>query len=702
MKNRWNAQDAARAVDVYAPRVGEALALRTYSSRLLGSDPALVLHGGGNSSLKGLQTSVLGVDIPVIFVKASGFDMAAIEPEGHPALDLDSLRRLRGLAELGDDEMVNQIRRALLDYRSPTPSIETLVHAFLPGASIDHTHADVILTLTNQRGGRDLVREAFGDHVLVLDYYEPGFALAKAAAAAVDAVPSARGLVLAKHGLMTWGDTAQASYDAHIDLVTRAEAFLAARLKKGRVVIGPPVAVAGAQQRFAAVAPIIRGALAQPTDDGDHPWERVVLAPLITEDVLAMLAGDDAKAALLTPPLTADHLIRTRSLPLWLEVSASDDVSRFKADLQTALKAYAGDYTNYLSRHRRDMPEGLDLFAPLPRVLLVPGLGAVCAGRDAPAAAIARDITAQTLQVKTTIARMGTYEGLAERELFLMEYRGVQHAKLSRSAGSLPGRIALITGAAGAIGAGIAQGLLEQDCHVAVTDLPGERLNQLAADLSRTFQGRVVAVPMDVTDPASVGAGFRAVAAVWGGVDLVVVNAGIAHVSPLTSMDVEVFRRLERVNIEGTLLVLAEAGRHFALQGTGGDIVLVSTKNVFAPGAKFGAYSATKAAAHQLARIASLELADIDVRVNMVSPDAVFGHGKVRSGLWAEVGPDRMKARGLDEAGLEEYYRTRNLLKARVTAQHVANAVLYFATRQSPTTGSTIPVDGGLPDSTPR
>jgi len=212
----------------------------------------------------------------------------------------------------------------------------------------------------------------------------------------------------------------------------------------------------------------------------------------------------------------------------------------------------------------------------------------------------------------------------------------------------------------------------------------------------------VVGVPLDVTDASSVATAFRTVASTWGGVDLVIVNAGIAHVSSLDRMDLEVFRRLERVNIEGTLLVLSECARHFKAQATGGDVVLVSTKNVFAPGAKFGAYSATKAAAHQLARIASLELADLDVRVNMVSPDAVFSDGGRKSGLWAEVGPDRMRARGLDEAGLEAYYRSRNLLKAGVTAKHVANAVMFFATRQTPTTGSTIPVDGGLPDATPR
>jgi NAD(P)-dependent dehydrogenase (short-subunit alcohol dehydrogenase family) len=422
----------------------------------------------------------------------------------------------------------------------------------------------------------------------------------------------------------------------------------------------------------------------------------------VTDGVLALLERDGAKDALVTPPLTTDHLIRTRSLPLWIGAPAWGDEAALRSQLGSAIETYRTSYGAYVDRHRAEMPEGLGEFDPTPRVVLVPGLGALCAGRTVREARIARDITAQTLEVKGRIAAMGTYEGLGERERFLMEYRGVQHAKLEAPAGPLADRVAIVTGAAGAIGTGVAIGLLESGCHVIVTDLAGAALDALAAELDAAFPGRAVGVPMDVTDAASVAEAFHFAARTWGGVDLAIVNAGIAHVAALTVMDVEVFRKLERVNIEGTLLVMAECGRHFARQQTGGDIVLVSTKNVFAPGARFGAYSATKAAAHQLARIASLEMADQDVRVNMVSPDAVFSHGTRRSGLWAEVGPDRMKARGLDEAGLEEYYRSRNLLKARVTARHVANAVLYFATRQSPTTGATIPVDGGLPDATPR
>lgn len=267
---------------------------------------------------------------------------------------------------------------------------------------------------------------------------------------------------------------------------------------------------------------------------------------------------------------------------------------------------------------------------------------------------------------------------------------------------SLHNKVALVTGAAGAIGYGICQGLLNNGCHVAATDLPGERFDAFVRELKRGAGTRVIGVAMDVTNQASVASGFEEVTRQWGGVDIVVVNAGTALVCKLVEMDLEAFRKLEKVNVEGTLLTLAEAGRHLTLQGTGGDIIVISTKNVPCPGAGFGAYSSTKAAGHQLGRIASLELAEFDIRVNMVSPDAVFGEGKFKSGLWAEVGPSRMRARGLDEKGLQEYYRNRNLLKARVTARHVANAVLFFATRQTPTTGATIPVDGGLPDATPR
>jgi NAD(P)-dependent dehydrogenase (short-subunit alcohol dehydrogenase family) len=267
---------------------------------------------------------------------------------------------------------------------------------------------------------------------------------------------------------------------------------------------------------------------------------------------------------------------------------------------------------------------------------------------------------------------------------------------------SLHNKVALITGAAGAIGYGICRGLLEAGCHLAATDLPGKKLDDFIADLKQTGGDRVIGVAIDVTDKESVTRGFESVIQAWGGIDIVVVGAGIPLVSFLKDIDLDAFRKLEKVNVEGALLTLAEASRIFIAQGTGGDIIIISTKNVPAPGAGFGAYSATKAACHQLGRIASIELAQYGVRVNMVAPDGVFSEGKYKSGLWEQIGPDRMRTRGLDEKGLQEYYQSRNLLKAKITGRHVANAVLFFATHQTPTTGATIPVDGGLPDATPR
>jgi rhamnulose-1-phosphate aldolase/alcohol dehydrogenase len=701
MLNQWSESEAEKFLQRYGTECGADLALRTYSARLLGAETSLVLHGGGNTSVKTQRPDVFGERVPVIYVKGSGLNLASIEPGGHSALHLDRLLRLRSLKRLSDAAMVNELRTHLLDSHAPTPSIETLVHAFIPEKFIDHTHADAILGLTNQQGGKEHVQEVLGPDVIVFDYVAPGFDLAKAAGAVYDSHPRIKGMVWMHHGLVTWGSTARQSYEMTIELVSRAEHHLSRGASRRLAEIRTPPATA--QERWVRVAPVLRGLLAQPSGDPDQPYARSVLQALITDEVLKFVDSEGAKQVALTPPLTSDHLIRTKALPLWIDRPEYEDLQNFRKQAAEALGDYCRQYDAYVSRNKARMPEGIAPFSAMPRVILMPGLGAVCAGPNADEAIIARDVTAHTLAVKAQVAAMGVYTGLPEAELFDMEYRILQHAKLRRDPRlPLASHVALVTGAAGAIGSAIAQELLEQGAHVAVTDLPGGPLQQFTNELRTGAPNRVIGVPMDVTDPDSVQHGFQAVVRNWGGIDLVIVNAGIALASSIADMALDAFRKLERVNVEGSLLVLAEAARHFKIQGTGGDIILISTKNVFAPGPRFGAYSATKAAAHQLARIASVEMAELGVRVNMVAPDAVFSHDNRRSGLWAEVGPDRMRARGLQEAQLEEYYQNRNLLKAKVTARHVARAVLFFATRQTPTTGATIPVDGGLPEATPR
>ncbi len=702
MKNKWSKKEASRFIAKYGRKWGEDLSLRTYTSRLIGEERELVLHGGGNTSVKGTFMNVLGEKIPVIYVKASGQDLSNIEPEGHTGIDLDYIRQLQKLKKLSDEDMVNEILTHRFNAEDKTPSIETLMHTFIPAKYIDHTHANAILALTNQIDGEKVTRDALGNDVIILKYKKPGFELAKAAARAFNDHADCKGMVLMKHGLLTWGGSARESYQRTIALVTKAENYLS---KKG----GKPLKVKSrtslseAKRRYLKVASILRGLLAIPTGNADWPHLRFILRPLINKEILNLVDSYKGMEIALTPPLTTDYLIRTKAYPLWIDELKYDDEERLREQIGNSVAKYAKKYDEYFKSYSKKKKQKLSRFDSMPRVILMPGLGAICAGKDVVEADIVRDITASTLSAKINISSIGKYEGLNEEHLFDMEYCSIQHAKLDKK-NELPLRrsVAIISGAAGAIGSGICEELLKNGCHVAVTDLPGDDLNLLVNEFKVKYKERVIGVSLDVTNPKSVANGFDTVIRSWGGIDLVVVNAGIASVSSLRDMNPNTFRKLEKVNVEGTLHILSEAGRHFNVQGTGGDIIVISTKNVFAPGAKFGAYSATKAASHQLARIASIEFAEMDVRVNMVSPDAVFFHGKRKSGLWAEVGPDRMRARGLSGKELPEYYRNRNLLKAKITAEHVAKAVLFFATRQTPTTGSTIPVDGGLPDATPR
>ena len=699
MQNRWS-ESAAASVASNEDARGE-LALLTYATRLLGAEPDLVLHGGGNTSCKCVLANALGEEQPALFIKASGVNLATIQPADFVALDLAYLTRMLDLTALSDEAMADEFACHSLRASLRRASVETLVHAVLPHGFVMHTHPSAILALTNRTGGAEAVAAALGEEVGTVAYARAGLDLARAVRDTMVRTPRARALVFMHHGLVTWGATARAAYDATIDLVSRAEVHV----RKGSVcALGTPTSSAGEREKiYVDLAPVMRGVLGPAaTDDlGD----RVVLEALLDPEIVHMIDAPEGKALALSAPLTPDYLVRTRRVPLWLDHPTLDDAKAFKQQLAQAVATYQSEYLAYARAHGGAADSTPADFPP--RVLMVPGLGVVCVGHNAVDAAMVRDISLQGLRVKTAIFHSGAdYVPLDDEHLFDMEFRGYQQAKTKGApadvAHGLHGSVALVTGAAGAIGSGICEALLAQGCHVAATDLPGPALDGLVEKLSRRYPSRAIAVAMDVTSPASVAAGYAKVMRAWGGIDGVIVNAGIAHVAPLIELTLDAFRKLESVNVEGTLLVLAEAGRHFALQGTGGDVVLVSTKNVFAPGAGFGAYSATKAAAHQLARIASLEFAPLGVRVNMVAPDAVFSHGEKRSGLWAAVGPNRMKARGLDERGLEEYYRSRNLLKAPVTAEHVARAVLFFLTHQTPTTGATIPVDGGLPDATPR
>jgi len=700
MQNRWSESGAARPTDA-DPDAGQ-IALLVYATHLIGAEPDLAMHGGGNTSCKGSLVNALGQSQPALFIKASGMALADVEPSDFVALDLGYLKRLAELPAMSDEVMAGEFSCHTLRPSSRRASVETLAHAVLPHTFVVHTHPSAILALTNREHGAAVVAAALGRDIATVPYAPAGLVLAQAIRDTLARFPTATALVLLHHGLVTWGKTVREAYDSTLALVTRAEAYLASSRVRELYSQGAPGA-AERERRYLALAPVIRSVLGP--RDAAAIAERVVLNAELDAELMRGIDSPEGKRLALSPPIAPDYLVRAGRLPLWLDEPPLDDAKAFREQMVRALAAYQDEYRAYVRAHAAG--SGFEDGNFLPRALLIPGLGLVSVGKDAAFARMIQDIMLQGLAVKRAIWEGGTdYLPLGDDHLVDMEFRAYQQAKTACETAdarhSLRGSVALVTGAAGAIGSGICEALLAQGCHVAASDLPGAALAALVAELGRRYPSRVVACAMDVTDPGSVATGFARVIRAWGGIDAVIVNAGIAHVAPLTELTLEAFRKLEAVNVEGTLLTLAEAGRHFAVQGTGGDVVLVSTKNVFAPGAGFGAYSATKAASHQLARIASLEFAPFGVRVNMVAPDAVFSHGDKRSGLWAAVGPNRMKARGLDERGLEEYYRSRNLLKAQVTSDHVARAVLFFLTHQTPTTGATIPVDGGLPDATPR
>ena len=718
MQSQWSESGAQEALARWGSVYGQAFALRLYTARLLGADAELVLHGGGNVSVKGTRRTLLGDEQAVIHVKASGFDLADLQPEGMPALDLAYLRRLRSLDALDDAQMVNEIRTHLCAADAPTPSIETLLHAFLPHRFVDHSHADAVLVLTNQPNGEALIREALGERVAVIPYVHPGFELAKAVAEAVERVPKVEGIVLLMHGLVTFGETARESYERHISLVDACEQ-IAVRRVRGVAKPSEPEAPApglvrdrGAHSQAAVqstghsagdivarIAPVLRWLLAYPSGDEDQPHRRIILEWRASETAQIFANSANASALCDTGPLVSDHLIRTKPWYLYLDADVALPPIPWRAAAQAAIERYKQKYAAYVAGGGGD-PTDVDA---APRVVAVPGAGLLCWGLTKKDAVIAADIAEHTIRAKMTASAMGGYQSLPPRDLFAMEYRALQQRKLApRSALPLAGQVVAISGGAGAIGVAIAESCLEAGAQVALTDRDEKRLHHVVAQLEVLYPGTIIAISGDVTDEASVRAGYAQIVRAFGGVDVIVPNAGIAHVAPIDELKVTDFRRVMEVNATGALLFMQAGVEILKQQGLGGHVIINSSKNVFGPGKDFGAYSASKAAGHQLGKVAAIELAPHGIRVNMINADAVFGDDENPSGLWKEVGPQRAQSRNIELSDLPEYYRQRNLLKASVRGRHVGNAVVFFARSATPTTGATLPVDGGVVEAFPR
>ncbi len=702
VRNLFSEEEAKQFITKYSA-LPEALSIRLYTSRLIGKDRLLVLHGGGNTSVKLRMKNVVGEEREILFVKGSGVVLAGIEPEGMVGLDLQELRKLKHLETLSDDEMENQLQIRKISHRSPDPSVETLIHAFLPRRYVDHTHADSILILTHQKHGEALVKEVLGSGVGILPYVHSGFPLAKAAIELYENGPHLEAFVILNHGIFTFGDDAKMSYERMIHYVQQAESYIQ-RKTQGRSPSKPPTNLSVPRDRvksIARVASVIRGVCAQPSPEGH--FRRLLTEVRTSPEMVEISLSEEASKLCNTGALTPDHILWTKNRACYIGSVPEEDESLQRIVRESA-DLYKTNYDQNFETYVKAKGMGLEKLDPYPRVFLVAGIGVIALGHTRRDARIAADIAEETFRSKRCATTLGEYVPISESHAFEMEYWGLQRKKLGKTdLPPLQGQVAVVTGGGGAIGLGIADRLLEAGASVVICDVDEVRLKKVHSILLRKYDESLMeSMTFDVTDYPSVEKAFHEIAGKLGGMDLLVPNAGIAHVARLENLDPIKFRQVMDVNLTGTFHVIKGSVPIFKRQGTGGNIVVISSKNVFDPGAAFGAYSASKAGAHQIGKIAALELAELGVRVNMVTPDAIFGDEEVSSRLWDIVGPERMKSRGLDPDGLKEYYRQRNLLKTRVLAEHVGNVVVFFASEQTPTTGASFPVDGGIPAAFPR
>ena len=699
MKNRFNQE----TIDLYRkefPELAEDMLLRIVTARLIGSEADLVLHGGGNTSVKYLVKDITGIEREILYVKGSGHDMSVAGPEAFPGLVLENLKRLEQLETLSDEEMVNQLRINAIQADSPTASIEGLLHAFLPHKYVDHSHADAILVLTNSKSGTERIREALGPKAVVIPYIKPGFLLAKSVSEACRQHPDAEAIIALQHGIFTFGPDAETAYGRMIEYVSRAEQFIAKH--EAEITEESPFEQSQVDdQLIASVASTIRGACSFVDKLGKK--QRFYIELRDNPDMLKASLSENAEFICHSGVLTPDHATRTKNGIVYLDTLPEDD-ENLKKTIKKGIQQFRHEYDTYFENQSAKKQLELAKLDNSPRLFLVAGIGLLALGFSRKWARIAADIAEQTIRAKQLAISIGGYEPISESHVFDVEYMNLQQQKLESSKGKeLQGQVAVITGAAGAIGFGVADCLLAAGAVVVLTDLDKPRLETVAEILGEKHdRHHIESMVFDITDFAAVEDALVDICKRLGGIDIIVPNAGVAHVAKIEELDPQKFAQVTDVNLMGVFNLIKASIPVLKRQQTGGNIVLISSKNVFDPGAAFGAYSASKAAAHQLSRIAALELAEIGVRVNMINPDAVFGDEKISSGLWDLIGPDRMKSRGLDPQGLRDYYRERNMLKETVLAEHVGNAVVFFASEKTPTTGATLPVDGGVASAAPR
>jgi rhamnulose-1-phosphate aldolase/alcohol dehydrogenase len=670
----------------------DALGQVLLASHLLGSDRAVANFGGGNTSAKGTTTDHVGREIDVMWVKGSGSDLAAMRAGDFTPLRLDEMLAVFDRDEMTDEDMVAHLARCQVDPAAPRSSIETLLHAFVPAKHVHHTHPDGINVLAGTRDGERLIAECFGDEAAWIPYIRPGFTLAKQVGTAVRENPDLKLVVLAKHGLVVWGDTAEDAYRRTIEVINRAVEFVNARTAGDQRFDGParaPVEDARRGELLHAVLPALRGAVSSER----HKVLVVDTSPRVLEFVSSRAAPELSDVGAACP----DHLVHTKRVPLWVPFDPdTDDADALARRIRDLAARFRDDYRAYVQRHGDDSTAPAD---PDARVVLIQHVGLVGVAPTTKNAGLSRDLYHRAIEVMAGAHALGGFVSLDEGESFAVEYWPLELYKLSLAPppGELQGQVALVTGAAGGIGRAVVDSLSTAGACVVAFDLDAEG----AAEAVEELADRGMAVNGDVTSEAAVADAFAAAVEAYGGVDIVVSNAGVASSAPIEETTLGEWERNHAILGTGYFLVAREAFRLLREQARGGSIVFVASKNSLVAGKNAAAYSSAKAAELHLARCLAEEGGADAIRVNTVNPDAVLQGSRIWDSSWRE---ERAAAYGIEPDELEEHYRKRTTLGVNILPEDIAEAVLHFASprRSGKSTGNMLNVDGGVPAGYPR
>lgn len=662
-----------------------------YRSNIIGADRRVCNYGGGNTSSKTVVKDFRGRDVEVMYVKGSGSDLATMKAGNFTGLRMDDIRPLFERSEMPDEEMVAYLVNCMIDSKHPRASIETLLHAFLPFKHVDHTHPDSIISLCCADNGKALAKEIFGDRFVWVPYVRPGFNLSKMIAEGVLANPNAELVLMEKHGLVTWGETSEECYAQTIKIISEAEAFIEARFDEASLFGGVKHEVLAADVRrsvAAQVMPTIRGAVSDA--------KKMILTFDDEADVLAFVSGQNSPQLSQVGAACPDHLVHTKVVPLFIDWTPNaDDIAGLKEKLTAGIAAYKEQYKAYFERNKN---EGDVMFEAAPRVILIPGIGMINTGKSWAMAQVSGALYHRAIAVMRGATALGDFVSLSENESYNVEYWPLELYKLSLAPAEaeFSRKVAFITGGAGGIGSETARRLVSEGAHVVLADLNLEGAQKVAAEINEKYgDNRATAVKMDVTSEEQVAAAYAETSLAYGGVDIIVNNAGLATSSPFDETSLKEWNLNMNVLGTGYFLVAREAFKLMKQQSIGGNMVFIGSKNSVYAGKNASAYSAAKALEAHLARCIAAEGGEFGIRVNTILPDAILQGSAIWNGSWRN---ERAAAYGIEPDQLEEYYRKRTTLLVNIYPRDIAEGIAFFASSKADkTTGCMLTIDGGVP-----